>query len=147
MDNDQTVKILNAVLADQLVLNQKLRNAHWNLVGPHFHDLHVLFEKQYDETAEKADLVAEHLRGREGVAIGSLAEAIEQARLSEERGDIKDGVAFAKLLLADHDAVIAQLRKDISTTGDLGDDATQDLLIELARGHEKMAWMLRSVVS
>ncbi len=142
---DGVVKILGLVLADAHVLYIKTRNLHWNLVGPRFHSLHEFYEVQYTTLAENIDKVAERIRMVGGTAPGSMAEFLDNARLKEVKGAAIDGTASLKLLLADHEAIIRDLREDIDqceeTHGDVG---TADFLTGLIQVHEEAAWMLRS---
>ena len=78
------VELLTRLLADEIVLQTKTRNYHWNVTGLHFGPLHALFEKQYDELAEVVDEVAERIRAVGGLAIGTLSEFQEHTRLKEE---------------------------------------------------------------
>ena len=139
-------QILNAVLADAYVLYTKTRNFHWNVKGPHFHDLHKLFESQYDTIDEAIDEIAERVRALGEPALGSMQEFLAVTRLSESTGSLTAPRMIAALL-NDHEAVIRQLRKDIDTVGaQHGDTGNQDFLTGVMEEHEKMAWMLRSML-
>ncbi len=142
----EVIELLKGHLADLHVLYIKTRNYHWNVVGPRFQPLHAFFEEQYDVLSEAIDEVAERIRKLQGKAPGSMAEFLKMARLCEEKADVyppADGMI--RSLLADHEAVIRQLRKDIDTTAEKSDDiGTSDFLTGLMESHEKMAWMLRS---
>ena len=139
----QIVEILNQTLADVVVLYVKTRNFHWNVEAPNFYELHKLFESQYETLDDNMDNIAERARALQGRAAGSLAEYLKIARLKEAKGK-PDARKMLAELLADHEAVANQLRKDVETVGDLGDVSTEDFLTGLIEGHEKMAWMLRS---
>jgi starvation-inducible DNA-binding protein len=138
------VDILNAVLADEFVLYVKTRNFHWNVVGTDFGELHKFFEEQYEALDEIADEVAERARSLGGEAAGSLKAFLETTRLKEHQGRRPGSAAMLKQLLLDHETVISQLRKDVATCSDLGDEGTTDYLTGLMEQHEKMAWMIRS---
>jgi starvation-inducible DNA-binding protein len=119
------VKILNAMLSDEYLLYTKTRNYHWNVTGPQFHDLHKFFEEQYTELNEIVDEVAERAR--------TLA------------GWYPKSSEMIANLLADHEAIIRQLRSDLETCADKYHDiGTSDFLTGLMEQHEKMAWMLRA---
>ena len=140
-----TVKILDALLADEYVLYTKSRNYHWNVVGPQFNDLHKFFEAQYTELNEIVDDVAERARTLGGHALGTLAEFSRHARLKEHPGEYPDPVGMLKDLLGDHEAVIRQLRVDLEVVAEkYRDVGTNDFLTGLMEQHEKMAWMLRA---
>jgi starvation-inducible DNA-binding protein len=142
------VKILNTLLADEYVLYTKTRNYHWNVVGPRFNDLHKFFQAQYEELDAIVDEVAERARTLGGNALGTLAELAKAARLKEEPGKYPDADGMLSRLLADHEAVVRELRADLVTAVDKhGDAGTSDFLTGLMEKHEKMAWMLRAFIS
>lgn len=139
------VKILSKHLADQHILYIKTRNFHWNVTGPHFTELHKLYESQYTQLAEAIDSTAERIRSLGAVAPGTMSEYLAHARLSESKGKPPKANEMTAQLLADHETVIRQLREDIDTVdGDLGDAGTADFLTGLMQDHEKTAWFLRA---
>ena len=139
------VEILNTLLADEYLLNTKTRNYHWNVVGPQFNDLHKFFEAQYEEIDGIVDETAERARALGGNALGPLTEFAKRSRLKEAPGKYPDAKAMLADLLADHEAVIRNLRTDADVTMDTHHDAgTNDFLVGLMEKHEKMAWMLRA---
>ena len=135
---------LSALLADEVVLYTKTRNYHWNVRGPHFNDLHKLFDAQYAELNGIVDEVAERIRSLGFPSPGTLAEFQKLARLKEKAGDRPDAAGMLKNLLADHETVVRQLRGDIEAAGKQGDSGTEDFLTGLLEQHEKTAWMLRA---
>jgi starvation-inducible DNA-binding protein len=142
------VTILNDLLSDEYLLYTKTRNYHWNVTGPQFNDLHKFFEAQYEELNGVVDDVAERARTLGGRARGTLAEFTHHARLKEHPGTIPDATGMVADLLADHEAVIRQLRTDLAVAVDRHHDVgTSDFLTGLLERHEKMAWMLRSFLS
>ena len=145
-DNARTeiASLLSKLLADESVLSQKTRNAHWNIVGPDFHAMHGFFESQYGLIEESIDEIAERIRAIGHVAPGSMAEMLRHTRLGETEGATRDSRTWVTILLADHESIITHLRADARTTGELGDDGTNDFLIGLMQEHEKSAWMLRA---
>jgi starvation-inducible DNA-binding protein len=137
--------MLSQLLADQHTLYIKTRNYHWNVTGMQFQSLHELFEEQYDDLAEYIDETAERIRSLGFFAPGSMDAFKSMARLVET--DHVDGNAQAMLknLLNDHETIIQILRNDQEEAMDkYGDAGTQDFLIGMMEGHEKMAWMLRA---
>jgi starvation-inducible DNA-binding protein len=142
---EAVARLLNALLADEHVLYIKLRNYHWNVVGPHFQSLHELFEEQYEGLAGDIDEIAERVRALGQLATGTMAELAGQARLKEQPGAQPDADTMVANLVHDHEAVIRQMRQDIKRcTDDYGDEGTADLLTGLMEKHEKKAWMLRA---
>ncbi len=138
--------ILNAILADEYLLNTKNHNYHWNVRGIHFFDLHKFFEGQYDELAVFIDDIAERVRALDGVAAGTMSEFLSLARLKEDTTRVTDAKSMIRNLLEDHESLVRQLRADVSKINDnIGDDGTADFLTSLMEKHEKMAWMLRSM--
>ncbi len=144
LDSDvrhSVVDILNNALANEIVLSQKTRSAHWNVSGVGFLELHILFDSQYKQLNEISDEIAERVRMLGGIAIGSLQEFINFARLEEQPGNVPKIMN----LLADHEAAIRFLREDAKKcTEEYEDEGTFELLVSVMRLHEKMAWMLRS---
>jgi len=140
----QIQKVLSGILSNQHVLYIKTRNFHWNLIGGRFHTLHVHFEEMYGELAKAIDETAERIRMIGGVSPGSMAEFAGAASLKETKGALISGDDAIKGLLADHEAVIRSLRKEIPGIGDLDDLGTEDFLVGLLQKHETTAWMLRS---
>jgi starvation-inducible DNA-binding protein len=114
-------------------------------VGPQFNDLHKFFEAQYEELDGIVDQVAERARALGGHALGTLAEFTQHARLKEHPGQHPDAKAMLAALVADHEALIRNLRTDADVVIDKHKDAgTNDFLVSLMEKHEKMAWMLRA---
>ena len=135
------VDILNITLADEAILAARTRNAHWNVSGADFFELHILFDTQYKQLNDISDEIAERVRMLGSFAIGSLQEFLIQTRLNEQPGDELDILC----LLADHEAFIRFLREDArKCTEEYEDEGTFELLVSVMRLHEKMAWMLRS---
>ena len=144
-DRASVVKILNALLADEYVLYTKTRNYHWNVVGPQFNDLHKFFAEQYEAIDDCVDGGAERARTLGGHLVATLGEFVEAARLKEHPGQYPGADDMLENLLADHEAIIRQLRADADAVGDkFHDMGTNDFLTGLMEEHEKMAWMLRS---
>lgn len=139
--------LLKALLADEYVLYTKTRKYHWNVEGPQFHDLHKFFEGQYDEIDATIDEVAERIRALGEYSPGSFAEFLRDARLKEDAGGPAKAAHMIANLLHDHEAIIRSLRVDLETAKDqFGDAGNQDFLTGLLEGHEKAAWMLRSML-
>ena len=142
---EAVVTMLNTLLADEFVLYTKTRRFHWNVEGPHFSELHALFERQYEVLERVVDDVAERVRALGGIAFGSLEEFLEHTRLHEEPHRTCDGRGMLTTLLTDHETLIRHLRMDLESCGEeYGDEGTTDFLTGLMRMHEKTAWVLRS---
>ena len=146
-DNDRTgaIALLKPLLADEYVLYTKTRNFHWNVIGPHFHDLHKFFESQYEELDGKIDDIAEFIRSLGSKSPGSLAQFLAATRLKEVGSEPIKAHEMVKDLLADHETIIRQLRGDVALATDQFHAAdVADFLTGLLEDHQKMAWMLRS---
>ncbi len=136
---------LAKVLADETVLYNKTKNAHWNIEGTDFYDKHEFFEIQYVQLDEMIDTVAERIRSIGHYAPATLNSYLGLTHLTEQNIHENDSQSFIKELLADHESVIIILRKHIKPFAkkfhDLG---TSDFVTGLMETHEKMAWLLRS---
>jgi len=137
--------LLNTLLADEVVLYIKTRQAHWNYEGDNFHELHKFFESQYEELDEIMDDVAERVRQLGHFASGSLKDYVSLKRLTEDKTSFSDQKTAVSALLNDHETLIRIIRNDITETNDKYKDlGTADFLTGLMEQHEKMAWMLRA---
>ena len=140
--------LLNALLADEYVLLTKTRNAHWNIQGKNFSELHKFFEEQYRELDIIVDNVAERVRSLGHFSSGSLNDFLTLTRLLEQKHDFSNPTQIIETLLHDHQDIIRILRKEINKISDTYKDAgTCDLLTGWLKQHEKMAWMLRAHIS
>lgn len=140
MNSLDSAKILGQVLADTYVLLVKTQNVHWNVSGRSFVGIHTLSEQQYNELFAAIDVIAERIRALGQTAPGSLAEFSKLARIGDGMTARTDDEMAGALLKANR-AMSASLREAVESTGELGDDATQDLLIERLNAHDKAAWM------
>lgn len=144
---DAVANILKTVLADEEIFYQKLRNYHWNVVGPMFHSLHIVFEEQYTALAATVDEIAERIRTYGVKTPGTFAEFIERTRLDEEqKATYPAAEQMVANLVADHETMVRNLREDIVHMGDLDDVAAQDFLTGLLQAHQTQAWMLRAFI-
>ncbi len=142
---DGVINILTHILADQHLLYTKMRNYHWNVVGPLFHTLHAVFEEQYSQLATALDNTAERIRHLGAPAIGTLTEFQRHTTLTESPEDYPDAITMITNLVMDHETMIRNLRSNQATCAEeFQDMGTNDFLIGLMQQHEKMAWMLRS---
>ena len=144
-DSVQVADALNKLLSDEHVLYIKTRNAHWNVEGPDFASVHKFFESQYDELEGIIDSVAERIRSIGHYAEGTMSEYLKLTQLSEESREGNDSPSYIKDLLSDHEAVIIELRENITRFAEeLLDLGTSDFITGLMETHEKLAWMLRA---
>ncbi len=136
---------LSRLLADTYTLYLKTHNFHWNVTGPMFQTLHLMFETQYNELALAVDLIAERIRALGYPAPGTYR---EYARLSsiEETAGVRKAEKLIRLLVEGQEAVVRTARSVIPLAGKVNDEATADLLTQRMQLHEKNAWMLRSLL-
>jgi starvation-inducible DNA-binding protein len=138
------VKALDRLLADTYTLALKTQNFHWNVAGPHFHDLHVLFEGQYDELAAAVDDLAERIRALKAPAPGSFAAFSALTGIPEAEGG-EGAQDMARLLAEGHEEASRAARAVIDAASD--DPVTADLATVRSAAHDKAAWMLRATIS
>jgi starvation-inducible DNA-binding protein len=143
---DEVVKMLEKLLADQHILYQKLRNFHWNVRGPNFPGLHMLFENQYNSLNEDIDVVAERIRMMGAFTKGTLKEYLEMASLKEKPREFPNAMQMIQQLLGDNETLIKEMREFSMKCGELGDIASEGVLTGFVEKHEKFAWMLRSML-
>ena len=145
-DRKQIANGLSKLLADTYTLYLKTHNFHWNVTGPMFQSLHVMFEQQYRELAEAVDSIAERIRALGLPAPGTYADFADRTSLKEERG-VPNAEQMIRQLVDGNEAAIRTVRSAYPLVERLHDQATADLLSERMQVHEKTAWMLRSLVS
>jgi starvation-inducible DNA-binding protein len=136
---------LSHLLADTYTLYLKTHNYHWNVTGPMFNTLHLMFETQYNELALAVDLIAERIRALGYPAPGSFA---QYARLSviEESENVLSAEEMITDLVKGQEAVVRTARKVFPVADDAADEPTTDLLTQRMQTHEKTAWMLRAML-
>ena len=139
---------LSAFLSDSFTLYLKTHNFHWNVTGPMFNALHVMFEGQYTEEWTALDEIAERTRALGFNAPGSYAEFTRLTSLVEEPGlaEAPDWREMVRQLVVGNEGVARTARKVLKIADDAGDDPTVDLLTQRLQTHEKNAWMLRSLL-
>ena len=147
-DINEVVNFLNVLLADEYVLYTKTRNAHWNVCGPTFYQLHKLFQSQYETLDVAIDDIAERVRSLGHFALGSLKDFLSVTQMNEENHDFSNSTQIIRALADDHETIIRIIRNDIIPIADKYRDlGTADYVTGLMEQHEKMAWMLRSSIS
>ncbi|HSV29086.1 MAG TPA: Dps family protein [Candidatus Omnitrophota bacterium] len=136
---------LSRLLADTYTLYLKTHNFHWNVTGPLFNTLHLMFEQQYNELALAVDLVAERIRALGFPAPGTYKEFAKLTSLKEEDG-VPSAEDMIRILVKDQEAVVRTARSIFPMVDDAHDEPTADLLTQRMQVHEKTAWMLRSLL-
>ena len=136
---------LSRVLADNYSLYFMTHGFHWNVTGPMFQTLHLMFEEQYRELWAATDLIAERIR-----ALGAYApvsyDHLGRLTSIKQPTEVPAALDMVRQLVTGHEAVARQIRAVFSTAEQANDQATMDLLTERLLVHEKTAWMLRSLL-
>ena len=137
---------LSRVLADSYTLYLKTHNYHWNVTGPMFQTLHLMFETQYNELALAVDLVAERIRSLGAPAPGSYREFATLSSIIED-DDHPDATEMIRRLVKGQETVARTARSVFAAVEKAHDEPTADLLTQRMQVHEKNAWMLRSLLA
>ena len=147
-DRKKIAEGLSRFLSDSFTLYLKTHNFHWNITGPMFNSLHVMFEGQYTEQWNALDETAERIRALGFNAPGSYAEFIRLTSIPEEPGltDAADWREMVRQLVVGNEAVCRTARKALDVADDADDEPSEDLLIQRLQTHDKYAWMLRSLL-
>jgi starvation-inducible DNA-binding protein len=139
----QSVATLNQVLADTMTLRDLYKKHHWQVAGHTFYQLHLLFDKHFDEQAELIDTIAERIQSLGGVSLAMAADVAETTTIPRPpRGREEVPVQIGRLLEA-HELILKQARKAAKEASDAGDDGTNDLLVsDVIRTNELQVWFL-----
>jgi starvation-inducible DNA-binding protein len=136
---------LSRLLADSYTLYLKTHNYHWNVTGPLFNTLHLMFETQYTELATAVDEIAERIRALGMPAPGSYSAFEELTSIEEERGQPAAEEMIRQLVIG-QETVARTAREIFPLADEANDEPTADLLTQRMQLHEKNAWMLRSML-
>lgn len=145
-DRKKIVEGLAHLLADSYTLYLKTHKFHWNVQGPMFNTLHMMFETQYTELASAVDEIAERIRALGAKSPGSYREFAELSSIKEEETDLS-AEEMIKSLLQGHEQVAKTARQAFPAAEEASDEPTADLLTQRMQVHEKTAWMLRSMLA
>lgn len=136
---------LSRALADNYTLYLKTHNYHWNVTGPNFPQLHVMFEEQYRELWAATDVIAERLRAIGAIAPGTYAQLSKLTSIQEDNGVPSANQMVANLVKGNEQ--LTKVAREVFNIADkAGDEVTGDLMIERMTAAEKAAWMLRSTL-
>jgi starvation-inducible DNA-binding protein len=136
---------LSRLLADTYTLYLKTHNFHWNVTGPMFQTLHLLFETQYTELAIAVDLIAERIRALGYPAPGTYSDFVKLSSIAETSG-VPKATDMIRLLVEGQESVVRTARSIFPVVEQVNDEPTADLLTQRMQIHEKNAWMLRSLL-
>ena len=139
----ESVEALNQTLADTITLRDLYKKAHWQVAGPTFYQLHLLFDKHYEAQDELVDQIAERIQLLGGVSLAMGADIAEESRIPRPpRGREEVPVQISRLLEA-HELIITQVRGAAEAASEAGDDGTNDLLVsDVLRTNELQVWFL-----
>jgi starvation-inducible DNA-binding protein len=144
-EREKIAKGLSKVLADSYTLYLKTHNFHWNVTGPMFQTLHLMFEQEYGELALAVDAIAERIRALGFPAPGTYKQFAALSSIKEDDGVPKAEDMIARLVQG-HEAVAKTAREVFTVAEAANDQPTCDLLTQRLQIHEKTAWMLRSLL-
>jgi len=136
---------LSRLLADTYTLYLKTHNFHWNVKGPMFQTLHLMFETQYNELALAVDAIAERIRALGYPAPGTYAEYAKLSSIKDAQG-VPSATKMIQELVAGQEAVVRTARNVFPLVEKANDEPSADLLTQRMQIHEKTAWMLRSLL-
>ncbi len=141
---EKLIALLNQHLADTFDLYGQNKQAHWNVKGPQFHQLHELFDKLAEELEGYVDLIAERATALGGTALGTVRMAAGASRLTEYPLDAGGSLQHVETLALRFAALAATTRSAIDAASELGDADTADLFTEVSRGLDKGLWFLEA---
>ena len=145
-DRENIASGLSQLLADSYTLYLKTHNYHWNVEGPMFNTLHLMFEEHYTELAAAVDEIAERIRALGVKAPGSYGAYAKLTSVEEGSGD-ESAEEMIRQLVTGQEAVVRTAREVFKTAESANDEPTADLLTQRMQIHEKNAWMLRSMLA
>ncbi len=140
----ELIAVINQRLADAIDLQAQLKQAHWNVKGPHFIGLHELFDKIAEEVESYVDMIAERAVQLGGIAEGTVRVASSRSRLDEYPLDIADGSAHVEAVARALSTFGREARMTIDETDALEDADTADLFTEISRGIDKWLWFVEA---
>jgi starvation-inducible DNA-binding protein len=143
-DRETIAEGLKHLLADSYTLYLQTHNFHWNVTGPQFRELHLMFEEHYTELATAVDDIAERIRALGVLAPGTYRQFAELSSV-EEVQDIPGAGEMVAILTRAHEQVVKTCRKALKAAQDADDESSAALISDRMRVHEKTAWMLRAM--
>ena len=135
---------LKSLLADSYTLYLQTHNFHWNVTGPQFRELHLMFEEHYIELAAAVDDIAERIRTSDVAAPGTYKSFAELSSIKEVEG-VPEAKEMVNILTHGHEQVVKTCRKALKLAQEADDESSAALVSDRMRVHEKTAWMLRAL--
>jgi len=145
-DREAIAACLSRLLADSYTLYLKTHNYHWNVTGPQFNTLHLMFEGQYTELATAVDEIAERIRALGIKAPGSYRDFLEITKIEEGTGE-ESAEEMIRQLAIGQETIVRTARAAFPAADAANDEPSADLLTQRMQIHEKNAWMLRSMLA
>lgn len=142
-DREQIAEGLKRLLADSYTLYLQTHNFHWNVTGPLFRELHLMFEEHYTELAVAVDDIAERIRTLDVPAPGTYQALAQLSSIKEVEG-VPDAETMVDLLTRGHEQVVKTARQVLKIAQEAGDESSAAMVSDRMRIHEKTAWMLRA---
>lgn len=146
-DREAIAHGLSRLLADSYTLYLKTHNYHWNVTGPMFNTLHTMWEEHYNELALAVDEIAERIRALGFPAPGSYAAFARLTSIPEASDEVVSADEMIRALVEGNETVVRTAREVFPTVEEAGDESSADLLTTRLQRHEKVAWMLRSLIA
>lgn len=143
-NREQIAEGLKRLLADSYTLYLQTHNFHWNVIGPRFRELHLMFEEHYTELATAVDDIAERIRTLDVPAPGTYKEFARLSAIEEEEG-VPSAESMVDILTRGHEQVVKTCRDALKLAEEGDDESTAALVSDRMRIHEKTAWMLRAL--
>ena len=143
-DRNKIAEGLKHLLADSYTLYLQTHNFHWNVTGPMFNQLHIMFEEHYNELAIAVDDIAERIRSLDIAAPGTYKSFVELSSIKEIQG-VPDAIKMTEILTKSHEQVVKTCREALKVAQDADDESSAALISDRMRIHEKTAWMLRAI--
>jgi starvation-inducible DNA-binding protein len=139
----ESCQLLNEILSDSMVLTALYKKSHWNVAGATFYQLHLLFDKHYEEQAELVDALAERVQMLGGISVGDPRHAAELTSIPRPPDGAEEVPAVISRLLDAHETIIEKVREALDKTEESKDMGTNDLLMgDVLRRHEMQVWFL-----
>lgn len=143
-NREQVCEILNDTLAETLDLKTQVKQAHWNVKGVHFYQLHLLFDEMAGELEEYIDLFAERITTLGGTAFGTIHMAVKKSTLPDYPLDITEGMQHVEALADRYAQYAESVRENIDVTDHLEDKDSADIYTEVSRAIDKRLWFLEA---
>lgn len=145
-DRATVAQNLKHLLADSYSLYLQTHNFHWNVTGPLFNQLHLMFEEHYNELAVAVDDIAERIRSLDVAAPGTYSEFAELSSVEEVTG-VPEALEMVAILTRGHEQVVKTCRAALKVAQEADDESSAALISDRMRIHEKTAWMLRAIAT